>query len=126
MTRVLHVTTPAEPVSVSTGLPPGVYLQRASVALPSPRPPVKLAGAYVGTRQVSEAAAIWNLTLQRFADEMSMSLREVGKVVERINEAWRDAGIVAEEPPTEPRERALWVKRNRGTGPATPAAWHRR
>lgn len=74
----------------------------------------------------AEREAIWQLTLQRAAAEMGRSLSELGKTIERVAEALRDAGIVAETPPTEPRERALWARRNRGTGPATPAAWHQR
>ena len=76
--------------------------------------------------QQAEHEAIRQLVLQRAAAEMGYSLSELGKTIERVAEALRDAGLVAVEQPTDPRERALWARRNKGTGPATPAAWHKR
>lgn len=78
------------------------------------------------TREQAEKQAILELTLQRFAVEVGKSLAEVGKVVERITDAFKQAGLVAGEQPTDPRERALQARRNRGTGPAAPKAWHKR
>lgn len=100
------------PVSKSSELAPGEYLQ---------------SWPFNGlTREQAEKQAILELTLQRFADDMGVALGEVGKIVERITDAFRRIGLVAGEQPTDPRERALQARRNRGTGPAAPKAWHKR
>lgn len=38
----------------------------------------------------------------------------------------RDAGLIPEEPPADPRDRALLARRHRSTGPPRPAAGHAR
>lgn len=41
----------------------------------------------------------------------------IGRAVEDVRAVLRDAGVLPEEPPTDPRARALWLRRHRGTGP---------
>lgn len=49
---------------------------------------------------------------------MKRTLTEVGRVASRVGVTLRDAGLLPDEPPTDPRKRALWARRNRSTGPA--------
>lgn len=44
----------------------------------------------------------------------------------QVQQLLRSAGVLPEEPPSDPRERALWARRNRSTGPPRPAAGHTR
>ena len=67
-----------------------------------------------------------------FADRMRAVAEEVGQA---WVDAWRDisealvpiaeqlqrSGLIEEQPPTDPRERALWLRRNRNTGPSASA-----
>lgn len=55
--------------------------------------------------------------------------RAMGQLMEAFTSAstrWarqlREAGLLPEEPPADPRERALWMVKNRNTGPARPSA----
>lgn len=51
---------------------------------------------------------------------------EAATAFRKFGEAARDAGLVPEEPPTDPRARAIWMKQHRNTGPATPKDWRKR
>lgn len=45
----------------------------------------------------------------------------------KFGKAAAEAGLVPEEePPTDPRARALWMKQHRGHGPETPKSWRQR
>ena len=51
---------------------------------------------------------------QAFADAMG----ETADSVHRFIESLQCADVILTPAPTDPRERALWAKQNRGTGPA--------
>lgn len=46
--------------------------------------------------------------------------------IDAMREAFVEAGRIAEQPPTDPRERALWLRQHRNTGPARPGPQKRR
>lgn len=53
-------------------------------------------------------------------------LDEAAAAIYKFGEAAKQAGLVAEEPPTDPRARALWMKQHRNHGPETPKNWRKR
>lgn len=52
-------------------------------------------------------------------------LDEAASALYKFGEAAKQAGLMAEEPPTDPRARALWMKQHRNQGPETPKNWHK-
>ena len=68
-----------------------------------------------GLQRASKAAGEAFATFARHAADTYAKVRAV---MDRIDPA-------PEEPPTDPRERALWVRRNRNTGPAHDPHRHR-
>lgn len=57
---------------------------------------------------------------------LSEGLGKLSAAMAKAGEAAREAGLVPEEPPTDPRARALWMKQHRNTGPAVPKDWRKR
>lgn len=43
-----------------------------------------------------------------------------------IADAAQSAGLIDEQPPTDPRAHALWMKQHRGHGPEAPKNWRKR
>lgn len=64
--------------------------------------------------------------LQEFLVALRPAAVRAAAALNGLGEALQQAGLVADVPPSDPRERALWAARSRGTGPAVPKAWHRR
>lgn len=125
------MTRPSERFTLPAGadlnkvIAPGVYFQPSRPA-PIILPQITALHTYEPRLAQVQAKADWQAVFERAAEELGRSLSNFGQGIVQALEALRDAGLVAEEQPTDPRERALWAKRNRGTGPATPAAWHKR
>jgi hypothetical protein len=71
--------------------------------------------------------------LRRFSQALQPSWDAITTAATRAHAGWRgvrdalrDAGLVPDEPPTDPRERALWARRNRNHGPEQPGPQNRR
>ena len=63
-------------------------------------------------------------SMQRLTDHMHITFQASAAAFARAAEALRPAlaqlresGLIPEEPPSDPRERALWARQHRGTGP---------
>lgn len=64
--------------------------------------------------------------VKRGLDVFVAWIDEAATAFRKFGEAARDAGLVPEEPPADPRARALWMKQRRNTGPAAPKDWRKR
>lgn len=118
-TRVLvaQAATPANEVEVVGAVLEGVIIEAA--------PPMSFDGFF--WRAANPAITAWQANLlQAFADAGSVSLQSVGEAFSRVAESMSGLRICEEEPPTDPRERALWAKSNRGYGPEAPKSWRKR
>ncbi len=51
---------------------------------------------------------------QAWADHMKPALAQMAEVARQL----RATGIITDEPPTDPMQRALWLRKNRNTGPS--------
>jgi hypothetical protein len=67
-----------------------------------------------GCRQIAEHA---RLAIEPVFAALGRAVEAYGLAVRPVVEQLRDAGVLTELPPEEPRERALWVRQHRGTGP---------
>lgn len=56
--------------------------------------------------------------MSQFAAEACVAMRPVFERVTAAHDQLRSAGVIPEQPPTDPMERALYLRRNRNTGPA--------
>lgn len=56
------------------------------------------------------------------AAQVARTLADLAESLRPIREQLVDAGVLPDEGPTDPRERALWLRRNRNTGPQVPTA----
>lgn len=61
--------------------------------------------------------------LQPFIDALNKVLDDAAAVV---TDFLRANGVIPPPPPTDPRERSLWLRQNRNTGPRPPADWRKR
>lgn len=77
--------------------------------------------AYTGMGLAESVAHLRDVRrlMQQFAEAITTTHGQVQQLL-------RSAGAIPEEPPTDPRERALWARRHRSTGPSRPAAGHAR
>jgi hypothetical protein len=75
-----------------------------------------------------ETRARMEADLQRFAEQYGLLVSSVSEALARAVEQYRpllesvsatlrDAGVLPEQPPEDPRERALWLRQHRGAGP---------
>lgn len=64
--------------------------------------------------------------LQTFVVTLAQGFQEMAIAIVKFAEAANAAGLADEEPPTDPRARALWMKQHRNTGPTTPKDWRKR
>jgi hypothetical protein len=55
--------------------------------------------------------------LRGFTEVFASLAEHAQRAARSLGEALRDAGVLPEEPPADPRARALWLRRHRGTGP---------
>lgn len=79
----------------------------------------------VAWRALTETAGAAVDALSYAFTKMCWALADALPKIEATRDALRDAGVLPEEPPTEPRARALWLARNRNTGPARATASQR-
>ncbi|MGZ3140820.1 hypothetical protein ACVDFE_02205 [Lentzea chajnantorensis] len=56
--------------------------------------------------------------LNGFLDGIRETVEVLAAAIEPAAEALRQLGLLVEEPPADPKARALWLRRNRNTGPA--------
>lgn len=66
------------------------------------------------------------LTQAEWAEAMKSFSDAVAHVVNTVRDAMRGANLLPEDPPTDPKERALWLKQRRNTGPEKPKNWRKR
>ena len=71
------------------------------------------------TPEQAEALSRMFADFRRAANE---ALAALGPVFEQL----REAGVLPETPPEDPRAKALWLRQHRSTGPARPGPQHRR
>lgn len=68
--------------------------------------------------------------LRSVRDSFRAAIRQLGEAITatggQMQQLLGAAGQPGEEPPADPRARALWARRNRSTGPPRPAAGHSR
>ncbi|GAA3404999.1 hypothetical protein [Pseudarthrobacter polychromogenes] len=64
--------------------------------------------------------------MQSFAVKLAEGFEAMTVGLVKFAEAAREAGLVPEEPPTDPRARALWMKQHRNHGPEQPKNWRKR
>jgi len=64
--------------------------------------------------------------LRLVIDSVRRGFEEMRPAIVQVAESLRRAGVLAEQPPTDPRARALWLRQHRNTGPAKPGPQHRR
>lgn len=64
--------------------------------------------------------------VQRGFEVLTFWLDEAAAAIYKFGEAAKQAGLINEEPPTDPRARALWMKQHRSHGPETPKNWRKR
>ena len=70
----------------------------------------------------AEAFEAFGRAWQRLVKEVNDALEDLfGGPVKVWAEKLREAGLLPEVPPEDPRERALWAKQHRSTGPARPS-----
>ncbi len=67
-------------------------------------------------RAMNQAAEAMRRFLQQWAEQAAPAFEQLRRTLDQF----RAAGPVAEVPPTDPMERALWLRRNRNTGPKQP------
>jgi hypothetical protein len=67
-----------------------------------------------GVRQLAEAIGA---TVEAAARALAEAIEAYRPLVESTYATLRDAGVLPEVPPEDPRERALWLRQHRGTGP---------
>lgn len=65
-------------------------------------------------RSSAEASRVFGEAARR----MSEAVKKIGPVLDK-------AGLIPDEPPTDPRERALWARQHRNTGPTRDPHRHR-
>lgn len=99
----LQFTPPPPPVFVPPAFAPYTY------AGPSAE---DIRKTFLGVSKGFEVIVTW-------FDEAASALLYFG-------EAARQAGLVDEEPPTDPRARAIWMKQHRNHGPEKPKNWRKR
>lgn len=58
--------------------------------------------------------------ITEMARQMQPVLQRFGGQVRELHRQLQDAGVVAEDVPADPMQRALWLRRNRNTGPKQP------
>lgn len=65
-------------------------------------------------RQLAEHA---RLAVESVYEALGRAIEAYGLALRPVVEQLREAGVLPEEPPTDPRARALWLRQHRGTGP---------
>lgn len=76
--------------------------------------PVKRAELEESVRRFAERL---QLTIRPVIDAALRQAEAIGRAYAHLGDTLRDAGALPEEPPDDPRERALWLRQQRGTGP---------
>ncbi len=116
------------PVLSALALGAAVEAERLRATEPDLFPLAQQWSAYTGEPLVSSLTR-WRAvrdSIQTVMRQMVDAINGTAPQVERLRDALRQAGQLPEEPPTDPRARALWARRNRSTGPSRPAAGHAR
>jgi len=67
-----------------------------------------------GVRRLAEAVSI---TMEAALAAFARTVEQVGPAASQAYRTLRDAGVLPEQAPEDPRERALWLRRHRGSGP---------
>ncbi len=67
-----------------------------------------------GVRRFAEGL---RLAVESVLPEFLRQAEAIGRAAEGMRAVLREAGVLPEEPPTDPRARALWLRQHRGTGP---------
>ena len=65
-------------------------------------------------------------TLAKMFGEFRRAAGEALAAIGPVFEQLREAGVLPETPPEDPREKALWLRQHRNTGPARPGPQNRR
>lgn len=55
-----------------------------------------------------------------FADMVTVTTKAAADALTRLGDQLREAGLVPDQPPTDPQARALWLRQHRNHGPARP------
>lgn len=63
---------------------------------------------------------------REFAAAVAPAIEAARLAFEQLGRAAREAGMVPEQPPTDPRARALWLRQHRSVGPGGEPAGRRR
>lgn len=67
--------------------------------------------------QFQQLAAWANRAVEDLVRALAPAMTEFGRQLNDMYGKLREAGILPEEPPGDPRARALWLRQHRGTGP---------
>jgi len=91
-----------------------------------PMPPIPPSEALIAmlSRPIitpEQAETLRNLFAQ-LGEMARQALADLGPAMDRI----RAAGLLPEDPPEDPKARALWMRQHRNTGPARPGPQYRR
>lgn len=68
------------------------------------------------TRRFAEVGRVISEWLNGMRPAIEAAARSMGSLVESM----REAGMLPDEPPADPRARALWLRQHRSTGPSRP------
>jgi hypothetical protein len=115
----------AAPPSVSAvALHAAAEAERLRASEPELFPLARQWSLYTG-EPLAASLARWRAVRDSFQAVMRQMAEAINGTLphmERLRAALRDAGQLREEPPADPRARALWARGNRSTGPPRPAA----
>lgn len=89
-------------------------------------PPVGPSFDEMLARSRRQQASVVDLVLREVWAGFKPMFDDLVGALSKFGEAAKQAGLVAEEPPTDPRARALWMKQHRNHGPETPKNWRKR
>jgi hypothetical protein len=73
-----------------------------------------------------EQAEVLRKAFEDLGRSVRKSLEQLGPVVTRLREDLREAGVLPEVPPEDPKAKALWLRQHRNTGPERRGPQHRR
>lgn len=73
--------------------------------------------------QIQRGMAEMSEAMRRFGEQLAVVFDEIGRQLAPLMEEMERAEVLEQEPPTDPRERALWLRRNRNTGPQRHRQW---
>jgi hypothetical protein len=78
------------------------------------------------SRLTAEDLARVNDSIRKTLEGMVKAAADAAESLQPFIDNLREAGLLDEEPPTDPKARALWMKQRRNTGPTTPKNWRKR